>query len=83
MYPLFIAALFTIARTWKQLRCPSTDEWIKKLRYIYTMEYHSGIKRNAFESVLMRWMNLEPVIKNEVSQKEKDNYHILTHIHGI
>ena len=60
--PLFIAALFTIARTWKQPRCPSTDEWIKKLWYIYTMEYNSAIKRNAFESVLMRWMNLELII---------------------
>ena len=61
--PLFIAALFTIARTWKQPRWPSTDEWIKKLWYIYTMEYYSAIKRNAFESVLMRWMNLEPIIQ--------------------
>ena len=65
--PLFIAALFTIARTWKQLRCPSTDEWIKTLWYIYTMEYQSAIKRNGFESVLMRWMNLEPIIQSEVS----------------
>ena len=55
--PLLTAALFTIARTWKQPRCPSTDEWIKKVWYIYTMEYYSAIKRNAFESVLMRWMN--------------------------
>ena len=55
--PLFIAALFTIARTWKQPRCPSTDDWIKKLWYIYTMEYYSAMKRNAFESVLMRWLN--------------------------
>ena len=60
--PLFIAALFTIARTWKQLRCPSTDDWIKKLWYIFTIEYYLAIKRNAFESVLMRWMNLEPII---------------------
>ena len=59
--PMFIAALFTIAGTWKQPRCPSTDEWIKKLWYIYTMEYYSAIKRNAFESVLMRWMDLDPV----------------------
>ena len=81
--PLFIAALFTIARTWKQPRCPSTDEWIKKLWYIYTMEYYSAIKRNTFESVLMRWMNLEPIIQSEVSQKEKDKYHILMHIYGI
>ena len=69
--PLFIAALFTIARTWKQTRCPSTDEWIKKLWHIYIMEYYSAIKRNAFESVLMRWMNLEPIIENEVSQRKR------------
>ena len=81
--PLFIAALFTKARTWKQPRCPSTDEWTKKLWYIYTMEYYSAIKRNAFESVLMRWMNLEPIIHSEVSQKEKEKYHILTHIYRI
>ena len=76
--PLFIAALFTIARTWKQPRCHSTDVWIKKLWYIYIMEYYSAIKRNAFESVLRRWMDLEPIIQSEVSQKEKDKYHILT-----
>ena len=81
--PLFIAALFIIARTWKQPRCPSKDERIKKLWYIYTMEYYSAIKKNAFESVLMRWMKLEPIIQSEVSQKEKDQYHILTHIYGI
>ena len=61
--PLFIAALFTVARTCKQPRCPSTDEWIKKLWYIYTTEYYSAIKRNAFESALMSWMNLEPIIQ--------------------
>ena len=81
--PMFIAALFTIARTWKQPRSPLTDECIKKLRYIYTMEYYSAIKKNTFESVLMRWMNLEPIIQSEVSQKEKDKYHILTHTYGI
>ena len=82
--PLFIAALFTIARTWKQPRYPSTDEWIKKLWYIYTMEYYSAIKRNAFESVLLRWMNLEPILQSEVSQKDKDNnIYLLTHIYGI
>ena len=81
--PLFIAALFPIARTWKQHRCPLTDEWIKKLWYIYTMEYYSTMKRNAFESGLVRWMNLEPIIQSEVSQKEKDKYHILTHIYRI
>ena len=79
---MFIAALFTIARTWKQPRCSLTDEWIKKC-YMYTMEYYLAIKRNAFESVLMRWMNLEPIIQSEVSQKEKDKYHILMHIYGI
>ena len=79
---MFIAALFTIARTGKQPRCPSTDEWIK-LWYIYTMEYYSAIKRNTFESVLMRWMNLEPIIQSEVSQKEKDKYRVLTQIYGI
>ena len=78
-----MAALFTIDRTWKQLRCPLPGEWIKKLWYIYTMEYYSAIKRNPFESVLMRWMNLEPIIQSEMSQKEKDEYHILTHIYGI
>ena len=81
--PLSIAALFTIARTWKQPRCSSTDEWIKKLWYIYTMEYYSAIKRNTFESVLMRWVNIEPIIQSEVSQKEKDKYHILMHIYRI
>ena len=80
---LFTAALFTTARTWKQPRCPLTNEWIKKLWYIYTMEYYSAIKRNAFESFLMRWMNLEPVIQTEVSQKEKDKYRILMHIYEI
>ena len=68
--PMFTAALFTTARTWTQPRCPSTVEWIKKLQYIYTVEYYSAIKRNAFESVLMRWMNLEPIIQTEVSQKK-------------
>ena len=63
---MFFAALFTIARTWKQPRCPLTDEWTKELWCIYTMEYYSAIKRNTFESVLMRWMNLEPIIQSEV-----------------
>jgi len=60
---VFIAAIFTVTRTWKQPRCPSTDERIKKLWYIYTMEYYSAIKRNEFESVVVRWMNLEPLIE--------------------
>ena len=81
--PTFIAALFIIARTWKQPRCPSADEWIRKLWYIYTMEYYSAIKKNAFESVLMRWMKLEPIIQSEVSQKGKHQYSILMHIYGI
>ena len=81
--PLFIAALFTVSRTWKQPRCSSIDKWMKKLWYIYTIEYYSAIKRKAFESVLMRWMNLEPIIQSEVSQKEKDKHCVLTHIHGI
>ena len=81
--PMFIAALFIIARIWKQSRCPSADEWIRKLWYIYTMEYNSAIKKNTFESVLMRWMKLEPIIQSEVSQKEKHQYSILTHIYGI
>ena len=59
---MFIAALFTISTTWKQPRCPLIDEWIKKLWYIYTMDYYSAIKRNAFESVPMKWMNLEPIL---------------------
>ena len=79
----FIAALFTIAKTWKQPRCPLTDEWIKKLRYMYTMEYYSVIKGNTFESVLMRWMNVEPIIQSEVSLKEKEKYCILPHIYRI
>ena len=80
---MFIAALFTTAKTRKQPRCPSTDEWIKKLRDIYTIKHYTAIKRNAFVSVLMRWMNLEPVIQREVSQKEKNKYHLLMHIYGI
>ena len=80
---MFIAALFIIARTWKQPRCPSADEWIRKLWYIYAMEYYSDIKKSIFESFLMRWMKLEPIIQSEVSPKEKHQYSILTHIYGI
>ena len=79
--PMFTAALFTLAETWKQPRCPLTDKWINKIWYIYRREYYLAIKRNTFESVLMRWMNLESVIQTEVRQKEK--YCILTHIYGI
>ena len=81
--PLFIAVLFTITRTWKQPRCTSTDEWIKKLWYIYTMDYYSAIKRNAFESVLMRWMNLEPIIQSEVSQKEKEKSYSNAYVRNL
>ena len=81
--PMFIAVLLIIARTWKQPRCPSADEWIRKLWYIYTMECYSAIKKNLFESVLIRWMKLEPIIQSKVSQKDKDLYSILMHIYGI
>ena len=81
--PIFITALFIIARTRKQPRCPSADEWIRKLWYIYIMEYYSAIKKNTFELVLMRWMKLEPIIQSEVSQKDKHQNSILMHIYGI
>ena len=80
---IFIAALFTMARTWKQPGCPLSDEWIKKILHIYTIEYYSVIKRNEIEVFVMRWMELESVIQSEVSQKEKNKYRILTHICGI
>ena len=80
---MFTVALFTIARTWKQPRCLLADEWIRKLWYIFTMEYYSAIKKKTIESVLMRWMKLELIIQSEVSQKEKHQYSILTHIYGI
>ena len=80
---MFIAALFIIARTWKQPRRPSADEGIRTLWYIYMMEYYAAIKKNTFESFLMRWMKLKPIIQSEVSQKEKHQYSILTHVYGI
>ena len=80
---MFIAALFLIAKTWKQPRFPSADEWIRKLWYIYTIEYYSAIKKNAFESVLIRCMKLEPIIQSKISQKEKHQYTILMHICGF
>ena len=79
---MFIEALFTIARTWKQPKCPSTVEWIKKMWYIYTMEHYLAIKRNETESFVETWMDLETVIQSEVSQKEKNKYRILTHVCG-
>ena len=76
--PMFIAALFTIARSWKQPKCPSTDEWIKKMWYIHTIEYYSAIKRNEIGSFVETWMDLETVIQSEVSQKEKNKYQRVT-----
>ena len=80
---MFIAVLFTIARTWKQPKCPSTDEWMKKMWHIYTMGYYLAIKRNEIELFVVRWMDIESVIQCEGSQKEKNKYHMLTHIYGI
>ena len=77
------ASVFTIARTWNQPKCPSTDEWIKKMWHIYTMEYYSAIKRNEIELFVVRWLELESVIQSEASQKERNKYHMLTHIYGI
>ena len=81
--PMFTAALFTIAETWKQLKCPLTDEWIKKMWYIYTMEYYSAIKKNEIMPFAGTWMDLEIIILSEVRQKEKDKYHMISLICGI
>ena len=83
MHPNFITALFTIVKTWKQPKCLSTDEWIKKTWYTYAMEYYSAMKRNKTELFVVRWMDLESVIQSEVSQKEKNKCCILTHMYGI
>ena len=80
---MFTAALFTIASTWKQPNCPSTDEWIKKMWHIYIMEYYLAKKRNDIELFVVRWMDLETIIQSEVSQKEKNKYRMLTHTYGI
>ena len=80
---MFIVALFTIARTWKQPKCPSTDNWIKKMWHIYTMEHYSAIKRNEIELFVVRWMDLESVLQSEVSQKENNKYRMLTHIWNL
>ena len=82
MHPMFTAALFTIARIWKQSRCPSTDEWTKMLWYVYRMEYYSAIGRNEIGSFVEMWMNLELVIQSEISQKEKNKYCVLKHVCG-
>ena len=83
MYPNVHLSTVYNSQAWKQPRCPSADEWIRKQWYIYTMEYYSAIKKNTFELVLMRWMKLEPIIQSEVRQKEKHQYSILMHIYGI
>ena len=80
---MFIAALFTVAKTWKQPKCPSTEEWIKKMWYIYTMEYCSAIKKNEILPFAATWVPLEIIILSEVSQKEKDKYHMISLICGI
>ena len=80
--PMFTAALFTIARSWKHPKCPLTDECLKNMWYIYTMEYYSAIKRNKIGSFVETWMDVETVIQSEVSQKEKNKYRILTHVCG-
>ena len=81
--PMFIAALFTIARTWKQPKCPSTDEWIKKMCYIYTVEYYSAIKKNEILPLAATWMDLETIILSEVSRTEKDKYYMISLTCGI
>ena len=83
MYPNVHCSTVYNSQDMEKPRCPSADEWIRKLWYIYTMEYYSAVKKNSFESVLMRWMKLEPIIQSEVSQKEKHQYSILTHVYGI
>ena len=80
---MFIIALFTVARTWKQSKCASTEEWIKKMWYIYKMEYYSAIKRNEIGLFVETWMDLETVIFSEVRDKEKNRFHISTHICGL
>ena len=83
MYPIVHCSTVTIARTWKQPKCPSTDEWIMQVWYIYILEYYLAIKRNETGSSVVMWVELGSVIQSEVNQKEKDKYCILTHIHGI
>ena len=80
---MFIAALSTISKLWKELRCPSTDEWIKKMWSIYTMEYDSVIKKNDFSTFAATWTALEEIMLSEISQAEKDNYHMISLIYGI
>ena len=80
---MFTAALFIVAKTWKQPKCPLTKEWIKKMWYVYTMDYYSAIKGNEIELFVVRWMDLESVIQSEVKSERKNKYRMLTHIYGI
>ena len=80
---MFIAAPFTVAKTWKQPKCPLADDWIRKMWYIYTMEYYSAIKKNKIMPSAATWMELKTLILNEVSQKEKNKYHMISLISGI
>ena len=81
--PVFIEVLFTITKTWKQPKYPSTDEWVKKIWYIYTMKYYSAIKKNEILPFAATWMDLEGIMLSEISQKEKNKYHIILLICGI
>ncbi|KAF0882026.1 LORF2 protein, partial [Crocuta crocuta] len=81
--PMFIAALSTIAKTWKEPKCPSMDEWIKKMWFIYTMEYYVAMRKNEIWPCVATWMDLEGVMLSEISQAEKDRYHIFAHIGGL
>ena len=80
--PMFIAAISTIAKLWKELRCLSTDDWIKKVWSIYTMEYYSAIKKDGYPTFASTWMDLEEIMLSEISQAEKDNYHMVSPIYG-
>ena len=80
---MFTAALFTIVKMWKQRKCPLTEEWVKKMWYIHTVEYYSAIKKNEIMPFAATWMDLEIIILSEVSQTEKDKYHIISLICGI
>ncbi|KAF0873243.1 LORF2 protein, partial [Crocuta crocuta] len=81
--PMFIAALSTIAKTWKEPKCPSTDEWIKKTWYIYTMAYYMAMRKNEIWPCVPTWMELEGVTLSKISQAEKDRYHMFAHIGGL
>ena len=80
---MFIAAMSTVANLWKELRCPSTDEWIKKMWFIYTMQYYSAIRKDEYLPFALTWMELEEIMLREISQAEKDNYHMVSLMCGI